>query len=341
MQSLKKFAAGDRILNEGDRGTDIYILMKGELSAWRGRSELGRLRGHGDLFGELSALTNRPRSATIVAATDAEVLCIQLEFKSVSQRMPEIMEKIDQAMVTRYEIARNKARMYAAAAALARRRILHEVMVAYELVKQGKKQAEMQLRKTIRRQLDEDLARHGESDDPRILRRIADEVGVANDYIRETGQRAWLDESLDHRLEDLENRMLLLGREHSLKMIRERARVTADMIDLLAEYESLPGTSRELDLNRLEAIVPLNTRARALRTLHAEMNPDMTDGERVFQERRIAQMVENARVSAGRDIISLVRVAADLGVADGYEDELRRVVSLSDTGASFIDHPDP
>jgi CRP-like cAMP-binding protein len=341
MQSLKKFIAGDRILNEGDRGTEIYILMSGELSAWRGRSELGRLRGHGDLFGELSALTGRPRSATVVAATDAEVLCVQLEFKTVSQRMPEIMEKIDSAMSTRYEIARNKARMYASAAALARRRILHEVMVSYELARQGKKQAELSLRKNVRRQLDEDLARHGESDDPRILRRIADEVGVATDYIRETGQRVWLDESLDHRLEDLENRMLLLGREHTLTMIRERARVTADMLDLLAEYESLPGTSRELDLNRLEAIVPLNSRARALRTLHAEMNPDMTEGERVFQERRIAQLVENCRVSAGRDIVSLVRVAADLGVSDGYEDELRRVVSLSDTGSNFIDHPEP
>lgn len=340
MQSLKSFNAGDKIINEGDRGAEIFILMKGELAVWRGRSELGRLRGHGDLFGELSALSGRPRSATVVAATDAQVLCIQLEFKTVSQRMPDVVEKIDQAMIVRYEIARNKARMYASAAALARRTLLHEVMLSYEMARTGKKQVEVQVRKTIRRRLDEDLGLHGDTDDPRILRKLADEAGVSNDYLREVNQRAWLDDALDLRLEEIENRMLLQKGDVTLKSLRERACVTADMLDLLADYESLPGTMKQLDMNKLETIVPVNARSRALKLLAAEVSPDMTEPERVFLERRIAQMVENCRVSAGRDMVSLANVAGDLGVRDAYEAELRRIVSLSDTGSSFIDRPE-
>lgn len=68
-----RFASGRAILEEGQGGEAMYVMLTGTASVIRGGRMVARLIP-GDFFGELSALDGRARSASIVPDTPVEVL---------------------------------------------------------------------------------------------------------------------------------------------------------------------------------------------------------------------------------------------------------------------------
>lgn len=68
----RRFAAGERVITEGDAGNTFYVIASGSVSVRAGpqEREIAKL-GHGQYFGEMSLLTDEPRSASVLAATDA------------------------------------------------------------------------------------------------------------------------------------------------------------------------------------------------------------------------------------------------------------------------------
>ena len=74
---------GERIFSEGDEGRDAYIIQSGNVRITRGRKERKEfMLAHmlnGDLFGELALIDEKPRSATAVAITDAELITLDRE----------------------------------------------------------------------------------------------------------------------------------------------------------------------------------------------------------------------------------------------------------------------
>jgi CRP/FNR family transcriptional regulator len=67
------FEAGQHIVNQGQIGNGLYVIMAGEARIQRGDEEIAVL-GQGDFFGELSVLDQKPRSASAVAVTDVSFL---------------------------------------------------------------------------------------------------------------------------------------------------------------------------------------------------------------------------------------------------------------------------
>jgi len=68
--------AGETILREGDQGTEAYLVDRGTLDVLRkgGSSDISIARlGPGDWVGEISLLLDEPRSATVVAVSDAQL----------------------------------------------------------------------------------------------------------------------------------------------------------------------------------------------------------------------------------------------------------------------------
>src|SRR5687767_1192779 len=67
-------AAGTTIFQEGSESDAFYVVEAGILDVLRGTSRklLGRLKA-GDFFGEMGVIDGRPRSATIVAATQVQL----------------------------------------------------------------------------------------------------------------------------------------------------------------------------------------------------------------------------------------------------------------------------
>jgi CRP/FNR family transcriptional regulator, cyclic AMP receptor protein len=69
------FEAGQHIVQKGQIGNGLYIVVSGRVSVRQGAETLARL-GPGDFFGELTVIDQRPRSASVVA--DEPTTCLAL-----------------------------------------------------------------------------------------------------------------------------------------------------------------------------------------------------------------------------------------------------------------------
>jgi CRP-like cAMP-binding protein len=80
IQGLRLLTFGPRqvILRQGDRGDSLYMLTSGRVRAFvkdpQGKQSPLADLDEGAFFGEMSVLTGRPRTATIVAVTPCELL---------------------------------------------------------------------------------------------------------------------------------------------------------------------------------------------------------------------------------------------------------------------------
>ena len=75
---LRSFAPGDLVVSQGEPGRSLFVVASGTVKVWvregEGRGRFVRSLGEGDFFGEVSLLTGRPRTATVTAATRADLL---------------------------------------------------------------------------------------------------------------------------------------------------------------------------------------------------------------------------------------------------------------------------
>lgn len=80
---LHRYPAGETIFHEGDAGTALYIIEKGEvkivLGSAEGKEVVLSLLGPGDFFGELALFDGEPRSADAVAKETSQLLIIRRE----------------------------------------------------------------------------------------------------------------------------------------------------------------------------------------------------------------------------------------------------------------------
>src|SRR5271154_4750965 len=89
----RQFATGREIFQEGAPGDGVYFVKDGQveiagLVGGNTRRVFSQL-GPGEIFGEMSVIEDRPRSATATAASDAEVYFIPRgEMLSLIERSP-------------------------------------------------------------------------------------------------------------------------------------------------------------------------------------------------------------------------------------------------------------
>jgi CRP-like cAMP-binding protein len=101
--------AGTVLIKEGDRGREFYLILRGTAAVRRGPRKVASL-GPGRYFGELALLDRGPRSATVVAETDMELLVLeQRAFGGVLQEIPGLALKLLVATAQRLREADTKA----------------------------------------------------------------------------------------------------------------------------------------------------------------------------------------------------------------------------------------
>jgi CRP-like cAMP-binding protein len=92
---------GTEIVREGAIGHEFYLVLSGEATVRRNGRKVATL-GPGRYFGELALLDRGPRSATVVANTDMQLVVIsQREFMSVLDKVPTVSEKLLSSMAAR------------------------------------------------------------------------------------------------------------------------------------------------------------------------------------------------------------------------------------------------
>lgn len=93
--------AGKEMATEGDRGREFFVLIKGEAEVTKDGSRINTMK-EGDFFGEIALVTKMPRTATVTATSDVDVLVItERAFDNLLKRSPEIGRSVAEALAER------------------------------------------------------------------------------------------------------------------------------------------------------------------------------------------------------------------------------------------------
>lgn len=97
------YGAGEAIVRQGDSANSLFVILSGEAAVTLDNAEgqLARL-GVSDVFGEMSLLTGEPRTATVTALADCDLLEIDAEgFRRVLLAHPSALERVTTAALSR------------------------------------------------------------------------------------------------------------------------------------------------------------------------------------------------------------------------------------------------
>ena len=87
-------SAGAVVVDQGDPGTDCYVIVDGTASVYV-RGDHVASSGPGSMVGEMALVDHRPRSATVVADTDLDMLRFDSNaFRKLLEEMPMASERI-------------------------------------------------------------------------------------------------------------------------------------------------------------------------------------------------------------------------------------------------------
>jgi CRP/FNR family transcriptional regulator, cyclic AMP receptor protein len=96
---------GSYLFRESDRSRDLYIIQSGQIRVFKSEGGIDielDLAGPGAVVGEISAIDGGTRSASVVALTNVEAICIPfVEFERVTGRLPDWFQKIAKILVQR------------------------------------------------------------------------------------------------------------------------------------------------------------------------------------------------------------------------------------------------
>jgi CRP-like cAMP-binding protein len=102
--TVRDVAAGTRIVEHGDLASSAYFILDGSATAgipedggYRGLSTMGS----GDFFGEIAALTGSPRTADVVADTDATLMEVPAAALRATMTVPEVQRLVFSTLTSR------------------------------------------------------------------------------------------------------------------------------------------------------------------------------------------------------------------------------------------------
>jgi hypothetical protein len=120
---VASFGNGERIINEGETGEELYIVLSGQVKVSRGGADLAVFKP-GDHFGEMALVRSQPRSATVTSDGESELMVIRrTEFFEILRKEHQLAVKLlwqflgvlaDRLAETSRELGAAKAEMIAA-----------------------------------------------------------------------------------------------------------------------------------------------------------------------------------------------------------------------------------
>lgn len=109
---VENFKAGEIILREGEKGDKACLLAKGSVKIVKLSDSAGKIlfeMHDGDFFGEMALIDLHPRSASVVALTDCEIISIPADyFKQIVHQCPQILINIAEELSIRLRVSNEK-----------------------------------------------------------------------------------------------------------------------------------------------------------------------------------------------------------------------------------------
>jgi serine/threonine protein phosphatase PrpC len=108
----RRYAPNEILMREGEFGDELFLILAGQVRLQRGDQVLS-FHKNGDTFGEMALVTRAPRSATVIAHEDVEVLTLgRQEFfeilKSESQLSARLLWQFVQILAERLRVTTDK-----------------------------------------------------------------------------------------------------------------------------------------------------------------------------------------------------------------------------------------
>lgn len=107
-EDVVSLPAGSIIATEGDEGTQMYVVMKGEVTISVNDKVLATA-SPGEIVGEMALINSNIRSATIIAQTDCRLALIdQPSFNALLRHVPDfsmhVMKVLADRLKNAYEV---------------------------------------------------------------------------------------------------------------------------------------------------------------------------------------------------------------------------------------------
>lgn len=103
-----EYKGGELVFKEGDIGEAMYLILDGKVRVHRGEKLLVEL-GEKECFGEMSILDSEPRSASVTALSELDLLKIQREdFYEILAQKSEIAHGIIKVLTHRLREANKR-----------------------------------------------------------------------------------------------------------------------------------------------------------------------------------------------------------------------------------------
>lgn len=86
--------AGAVLMEQGDVGREAFVICRGQAGVYVGGTRVATI-GAGSMVGEMALLDKRPRSATVKALTDLELLSFHSDrFQELLEAMPKAATRV-------------------------------------------------------------------------------------------------------------------------------------------------------------------------------------------------------------------------------------------------------
>lgn len=101
-----RFAEGETIFEQGDRGDVVYMIVEGQVEAIReeesGEQRLLATMGPGEYFGEMALISEAPRTATVRAKSAVEAVSMgRADFTTLYAYLPDLRQRVETLMQKR------------------------------------------------------------------------------------------------------------------------------------------------------------------------------------------------------------------------------------------------
>jgi CRP/FNR family cyclic AMP-dependent transcriptional regulator len=103
--SVRSFKAGETIFKEGDSALELFVVKSGSVDIRLGNRVLETVRENG-IFGEMALIDSEPRSATVIAATDVDLVPVgEKQFLFLVSQTPFFALKVMRVLAGRLRTA--------------------------------------------------------------------------------------------------------------------------------------------------------------------------------------------------------------------------------------------
>lgn len=101
--TVKTFARGDIIAEEGSAGVGWYVLLTGRVGVIKAGTQIAEFATRGAVFGEISSILSRPRTARLIALEPTTLMHFEANLDELVSKYPAVAKTVLVSLAQRLE----------------------------------------------------------------------------------------------------------------------------------------------------------------------------------------------------------------------------------------------